>query len=149
RSQHPPGPAPQRIFGHNLPLAKSRMIVHSTDSFTSPRIEFSPAHPMKRSVMSSSTPLLRTAFTGLVLSTLLLSGCGTGEQAAPQAAAAQMPAPEVSVVTLKAENITLTRELPGRINASLVAEVRPQVSGIIKERLFTEGGYVKAGQPLY
>ncbi len=99
--------------------------------------------------MSSSTPLFRTAFTGLVLSTLLLSGCGTGEQAAPQAAAAQMPAPEVSVVTLKAEDITLTRELPGRINASLVAEVRPQVSGIVKERLFTEGGYVKAGQPLY
>ena len=99
--------------------------------------------------MSSSTPLFRTAFTGLVLSTLLLSGCGTGEQAAPQAAAAQTPAPEVSVVTLKAEDITLTRELPGRINASLVAEVRPQVSGIIKERLFTEGGYVKAGQPLY
>ncbi len=45
--------------------------------------------------------------------------------------------------------MTLTRELPGRVSAFLVAEVRPQVSGIVKQRLFTEGGTVKAGQPLY
>jgi membrane fusion protein (multidrug efflux system) len=57
--------------------------------------------------------------------------------------------PQVVVVTLKTQPVTLTRELPGRARAFLVAEVRPQVSGIIKRRLFVEGGHVKAGQPLY
>jgi membrane fusion protein (multidrug efflux system) len=59
------------------------------------------------------------------------------------------PPPQVNVVTLKAQAVTLTRELPGRTNAYLVAEVRPQVSGIVKQRLFTEGSLVKADQPLY
>jgi membrane fusion protein (multidrug efflux system) len=59
------------------------------------------------------------------------------------------PAVPVTVVTLKAQKVTLTRELPGRVSALLTAEVRPQVDGIIRERLFTEGGPVKAGQPLY
>ncbi len=45
--------------------------------------------------------------------------------------------------------MTLTRELPGRTNAYLVAEVRPQVSGVLKKRLFDEGALVQAGQPLY
>jgi membrane fusion protein (multidrug efflux system) len=56
---------------------------------------------------------------------------------------------QVTVVTLKPQPVPLTRELPGRTAAYLVAEVRPQVSGIIKRRLFTEGAFVKAGQPLY
>lgn len=73
----------------------------------------------------------------------LLSGCGG--DAAPQGPAAQ----PVTVVTLKAAPVTLTRELPARTNAYLIAEVRPQVSGIVTKRLFTEGGTVKAGQPLY
>ncbi|MBW3566539.1 MAG: efflux RND transporter periplasmic adaptor subunit, partial [Proteobacteria bacterium] len=60
-----------------------------------------------------------------------------------------MPPPAVTVVTLDAGPVTLTRELPGRTNPFLVAEVRPQVSGVIKEQLFTEGGEVEAGQPLY
>ena len=55
----------------------------------------------------------------------------------------------VTVVTLRSEPVTLTRELPGRSTAFLVAEVRPQVNGIIAKRLFTEGGIVKEGQPLY
>jgi len=57
--------------------------------------------------------------------------------------------PQVTVVTIKPQSVTLTRDLPGRVSAFLVAEVRPQVSGIVKRRLFTEGGTVKAGQPLY
>lgn len=57
--------------------------------------------------------------------------------------------PQVTVVTLKSQPVTLTRELPGRTNAYLVAEVRPQVSGVLKKRLFEEGSVVKAGQPLY
>lgn len=56
---------------------------------------------------------------------------------------------QVTVVTLKPKAVTLTRELPGRTSAFLVAEVRPQVDGIVKQRLYTEGSVVKAGQPLY
>jgi membrane fusion protein (multidrug efflux system) len=67
-------------------------------------------------------------------------------------AAAQMggggPSP-VTVVTVKASDVTLTRLLPGRVVASAVAEVRPQVGGLIEERLFTEGADVEAGDPLY
>jgi len=75
----------------------------------------------------------------------LLGACG---QSAPPPQAPPPPA-EVSVVTLKAQPVTLTRELPGRTSPFLVAEVRPQVSGIVQKRLFTEGSRVKAGQPLY
>lgn len=68
-------------------------------------------------------------------------------------AAAQMggqggPTP-VTVVTVEASDVTLTTLLPGRVVASSVAEVRPQVDGLIEERLFTEGADVKAGDPLY
>lgn len=56
---------------------------------------------------------------------------------------------QVTVVTLKAGPVTLTRELAGRATGYQVAEVRPQVSGIVARRLFTEGSVVKQGQPLY
>lgn len=67
----------------------------------------------------------------------------------PAVTAAQQPTPSVTVQTAKAEDFTLTVRLPGRIKASTVAEVRPQVSGIIRERLFEEGARVEAGQVLY
>lgn len=75
-----------------------------------------------------------------------LSGCGQG---GPQGPAQGPGAVPVTVVTLRAEPVTLVRELPGRTSAFLVAEVRPQVTGIVKARLFTEGSSVKAGQALY
>jgi membrane fusion protein (multidrug efflux system) len=77
---------------------------------------------------------------------LLASGCGK-----QQASASPQPAgpPEVGVVVVKPQDVTLTSELPGRTSARLVAEVRPQVGGIIQKRLFTEGADVKAGQVLY
>lgn len=59
------------------------------------------------------------------------------------------PPTPVTVVTLKAQDLTLTSTLPGRVVASGVAEVRPQVNGIIKDRLFDEGADVKVGEPLY
>lgn len=59
------------------------------------------------------------------------------------------PTPTVTALTAKAQDFTLTARLPGRIKASTVAEVRPQVSGIISERLFEEGTLVEKGQPLY
>ena len=58
------------------------------------------------------------------------------------------PAP-VGVIVVKEEPVTLTAELPGRTAAFETSEVRPQVDGIIRARLFTEGDYVRQGQPLY
>ncbi len=83
---------------------------------------------------------------GVLLAGLLASGCGK-----QQASASLQPAgpPEVGVVVVKPQNVTLTTELPGRTSAHLIAEVRPQVGGIIQKRLFTEGADVKAGQVLY
>jgi membrane fusion protein (multidrug efflux system) len=59
------------------------------------------------------------------------------------------PPSPVKVVTLRAQTVTLTRELPGHTSAFLVAEVRPQVTGIVNRRLFSEGGAVTAGEVLY
>ena len=75
---------------------------------------------------------------------LLLSGCDNAQTSAPL----QMT-PEVGVVTLKNQSVSVISELTGRTTASLSAEVRPQVGGIIQKRLFTEGDMVKAGQALY
>lgn len=74
---------------------------------------------------------------------LLFSACSREQ------AARSTPLPAVTVVTLKGEPVTLTRELPGRTTPYLVAEIRPQISGIVQRRLFTEGGQVEAGQVLY
>ncbi|HNR11688.1 MAG TPA: efflux RND transporter periplasmic adaptor subunit [Thermodesulfobacteriota bacterium] len=81
----------------------------------------------------------------LVLSLLLPLGCdnGHGKQAAPG------PVPEVATVTIEAQRIELTTELPGRTAAYRVADIRPQVNGILQKRLFQEGSDVKAGQLLY
>jgi membrane fusion protein (multidrug efflux system) len=94
--------------------------------------------------MSLARKFLRPLLGGALASaTLLLAACG-GSVEAPQGGPS-----EVTVVTLKPQQVTVTRELPGRTNAFLIAEVRPQVNGIIKQRLFEEGAMVKAGQPLY
>jgi membrane fusion protein (multidrug efflux system) len=61
----------------------------------------------------------------------------------------QMPPTEVAVVTVEAQRVPLFTDLPGRTSAFRMAEVRPQVSGIILKRLFLEGSEVKAGQQLY
>ncbi|MBE5252689.1 efflux RND transporter periplasmic adaptor subunit [Mixta mediterraneensis] len=75
---------------------------------------------------------------------LLLTAC---DQGTTQTATSSTP--EVGIVTLKSEPVTLLTQLPGRTTAVKTAEVRPQVSGVIQKLLFTEGGEVKAGQPLY
>ncbi len=59
------------------------------------------------------------------------------------------PPPKVSVVTVQPQSVGLTTELPGRMVAYRVADIRPQVSGIILKRFFVEGGDVRAGQQLY
>src|SRR5512139_3362406 len=57
--------------------------------------------------------------------------------------------PEVGVIVVQSQRVTLTTELAGRTSAYLIAEVRPQVGGIVQKRLFTEGSDVKAGDVLY
>lgn len=81
---------------------------------------------------------------GLPLSALLLAGCSPS-QAQPKAATAV----KVGYYEVAAAPLTLTTDLPGRTAALRVAEVRPQVAGILQRRLFTEGSEVKQGQPLY
>lgn len=75
---------------------------------------------------------------------LLLAGCGERD-AAPES----MPPPEVEVVELRASTVERVEELPGRVVAAQIAEVRPQVSGVIVERSFEQGAAVEAGQMLY
>lgn len=81
---------------------------------------------------------------GIAAAAVFSSGCGRRRGAMPP-----MPMSEVSTITVKAERIVLTTELPGRTTAYLVAEVRPQVGGIIQKRLFEEGNDVKEGDILY
>jgi len=79
--------------------------------------------------------------------TIALASCN--EQAPQQQKAAADAKPQVSAVTLRPQSVTITAEVPGRTAASLVAEVRPQVGGIIRARNFKEGSEVKAGDVLY
>lgn len=92
-----------------------------------------------------SQPLLPSAVT-LLASALFLSACGKPAPTAQGAGPAVVP---VGVVTLQAQNVTLSRELPGRVQAAQIAEIRPQVSGIVLARHFIEGSTVTAGTALY
>ncbi|MGG5288667.1 efflux RND transporter periplasmic adaptor subunit [Pseudomonas shirazensis] len=92
--------------------------------------------------MKSFTP--SRAFVALPLTALLLAGCQESEPTVSAAAPV-----EVGVYTIQAKPLTLTNDLPGRTTAFRVAEVRPQVSGIIQQRMFVEGSEVKKGQQLY
>ncbi|PKO15692.1 efflux transporter periplasmic adaptor subunit [candidate division BRC1 bacterium HGW-BRC1-1] len=93
-----------------------------------------PARRWRSLCAASSIPLV-----------LFLAGCGGNKNQGPP----PQQTPQVAVLTVQPESVTVTTELPGRTTANLVAEIRPQVSGIIKERLFTEGANVKAGEVLY
>src|SRR3984893_7045091 len=103
-----------------------------------------------RSIVSAahhqSVPICRTLARGLRLAAFCgaLTACGGH---APDTSS-DVP-PQVTVVTLKTRPVSLTRSLPGRTSAYLIAEVRPQVSGIVQRRRFIEGGNVRVGQVLY
>ena len=99
----------------------------------------------------------------LLSSSLLTAGCkdgiptlssllgkGGGPQQGPPGQGPQgKPVPAVSFVVVQPQRVELTAELPGRTSPYKAAEIRPQVSGIIQKRLFTEGADVKAGEALY
>jgi membrane fusion protein (multidrug efflux system) len=84
------------------------------------------------------------AIVGLLSASLILAGCDNKETRQNSARI-----PEVGVITLKAQPFDIVSELPGRTSAFRIAEVRPQVSGIILKRNFTEGSDVKEGMSLY
>lgn len=96
-------------------------------------------------------PARRLAPLALVIALALgLSACGKGgDGAAAGPGAAQMPPPEVAVLAVQPGTVQLSTELPGRLEASRVAQVRAQATGILQKRVFTEGSDVKAGQTLY
>ncbi len=95
---------------------------------------------MKKYIIS---PLFRWSI--LLAVALPLTGCDQERGAAPP----KRPAPAVSFITMQPQQVVLTDELPGRTSAFRTAEIRPQVSGIIQKRLFTEGADVEAGDILY
>ena len=85
------------------------------------------------------------ALSIVVIGLWTLAGCGNSTAKAPSHEASQ----EVTVVEVKPQRIAITTDLPGRTSAFLIAEVRPQVGGIIQNRFFTEGSDVRAGEVLY
>lgn len=90
-------------------------------------------------------PFLPTALVSIA-ATLTLAACG--DPPGPPNMGGN-GTPEVAVTTVRAQRVALTTELPGRVTAALVAEVRPQVGGLVQERRFKEGSQVKAGDLLY
>ncbi len=96
--------------------------------------------------MHLSRTIRSVTAVALIVAGSLLNGCGKSKNAAKTG---PPPPPEVGVVVIQPQRVTLTTELPGRTSACLTAEVRPQVNGIIQKRLFTEGTDVRAGQALY
>lgn len=82
----------------------------------------------------------------LMLALPALAACGKGE---PPAAAQAMPPPQVGVVQVKTEPVAIITELPGRLEASRVAQVRARAAGVVLERAFREGSDVEAGDVLY
>ncbi|HDX8598712.1 TPA: multidrug efflux RND transporter periplasmic adaptor subunit AcrA [Klebsiella oxytoca] len=94
--------------------------------------------------MNKNRGLTPLAVVLMLSGSLALTGC---DDKPAQQGAQQMP--EVGIVTLKSAPLQITTELPGRTSAYRVAEVRPQVSGIILKRNFTEGSDIQAGVSLY
>ncbi|WP_052071896.1 efflux RND transporter periplasmic adaptor subunit [Sphingopyxis sp. MWB1] len=91
-------------------------------------------------MLDKGAPLLAAALGAVMLMLAACSDTDKGRDRGP---------PEVGYVVVQSAAVPITTELGGRTQAFETSEVRPQVSGIIRRRLFTEGGFVKAGQPLY
>ena len=94
----------------------------------------------------SVAPLARPLWVGGLLFAVLLVGCGQGNN---ETAKVAPPLAQVGVVTVALGDVGLMTELPGRLEASRVAQVRARVAGILQKRLFREGSDVKAGEALF
>ncbi|WP_420477133.1 efflux RND transporter periplasmic adaptor subunit [Noviherbaspirillum sp. ST9] len=89
------------------------------------------------------------SIAAIALAVAALAGCGEQIRSANAQTPGGMPPPEVSVVTVAPERVALTNELPGRLEATRVAEVRARVAGIVTKRIFREGAEVKANDVLF
>src|SRR5690349_18716377 len=87
-----------------------------------------------------------TALIAVLSAVLLLSACGPAPHGP---AAAPAGRPQIGVVVMQPQRLALTTELPGRTSPVLIADVRPQVTGLVQARRFKEGSEVKAGELLY
>lgn len=92
--------------------------------------------------------LFLSAFSTVIMAATL-AGCGDNKSAPAGGGAGGMPPAEVGVITVTPGQLSLTSELPGRLEALRTADVRARVSGIVLERLFREGSDVRAGDVLY
>ncbi len=103
---------------------------------------------VKRDVTNRATPGVARwlGLGGAALSLAWLAACSDGQT---QTAGKAPPPAEVGVVTVKLQTVPMVAELPGRLEASRVAQVRARVAGVVHKRVFTEGSDVKAGQVLY
>ncbi len=110
-----------------------------------PRVLFLRKHVQRALVIYLSSARLRrlSSLSLLILAPLALAGCGKGKEAR------KTPTPEAGFVVLKTQSVPLFVELAGRTAAYETSDVRPQVSGVIRKRLFTEGSLVREGQTLY
>jgi len=97
--------------------------------------------------MKINNRIKRIALAGMLAAGLMTAGCGRETTASIPPVGGDLS--EVAVVWVRPERVAITTELAGRTSAFLIAEVRPQVGGIIQKRLFKEGSDVKAGQVLY
>jgi len=102
--------------------------------------------------MKKKKSLLSHTFGATILplvAALLLAGCGNSSSDQAQASASAPPPPEVGVVELQPQRVNLSIELPGRTAAYRIAELRPQVTGILQQRFFEQGAAGKEGDALY
>ena len=95
--------------------------------------------------MNKNRGLTPLAAVLMLSGSLVLAGCDNKDSQQ----AGQQQAPEVGIKTLKSAPLKITTDLPGRTSSFRIAEVRPQVSGIILKRNFVEGSDIKAGESLY
>ena len=84
-----------------------------------------------------------------IMAIAVLGACGKPPQGGPGGPGGKMPPAEVGVITLQPQTVSLNMELSGRTSPYAIAEIRPQVGGLIEQRAFVEGSEVRAGQLLY
>ena len=106
-----------------------------------------PDHPAIRRL--SPRRLLPVGAAVLLAAALAACGNKNDQAAGPGGPGGAMPPPEVGVVTVQPGTVSLSTELPGRLESSRVAQVRARATGILTKRVFTEGSDVRAGQVLY
>jgi len=104
---------------------------------------------MQPNLHKFKTYLCSRIMVGMLMVLAGILGLNACEKGPGQPAPGAMPTPQVSVITVETQKVILTTELPGRTAPFRIAEIRPQVSGLILKRLFEEGSDVQTGQVLY